>query len=126
MFVWPRSRSRLAARLRSSAISIDANALRARDAARGERGVERAALDERFEHALVDALGVDARREVEEVGERPAFLARLEQRLERRLAEAAHRAEPEADLRPARVLGDGGALAARGTLVAVRGACRRP
>jgi hypothetical protein len=37
-----------------------------------EHGVERAALDEGLEHALVDALGVHARAEVEEIGERSA------------------------------------------------------
>ena len=90
----------------------------ARDAARHERRVECSALDERFEHALVDALGVDARREVEEIGERSAFLACLEERFERRLAETAHGAEAEADLRAARILRDRGAIAALAPLVA--------
>jgi hypothetical protein len=49
-------------------------------------------------HALVDAARIDALREVEQIAERPAVLARLEHRLERALPDAADGAEPEADL----------------------------
>ena len=93
-FVWPRSRSRLAARERSSAISIDANAS-ARVMPRAASVVSNAPhCDERLEDALVDPLRVDARREVEEIVERPAFLCALRAapRAPRRRARARRRA----------------------------------
>src|SRR5688572_33130423 len=82
-----------------------------------DHGVERAALDERLEHALVQTLGVDARGEVEQIAEAAARAARVEHGLERRLADAAHRAEPETDLRTVGIAelaaGSAGALAVR-------------
>ena len=86
--------------------------------------VEGAALHERLEDGLVHALGVDARGEVEEIVEGAALLRASKTRLERRAAEPAHRAEPEADLRSERVLDlarlRGGRACRRS------GACRRP
>src|ERR1019366_5030969 len=76
---------------------------RPRHAPFAERQVERPALNESLEDGLVDALGVDASAEVEQVPERTG-LARLEHRLERRPTQAADGAEPEADLRTERVL----------------------
>ena len=59
--------------------------------------VERAALDQRFEHAPVDLLGVDALRQVEEIGETPVRLARLDDAAHRRLADALDRGQAEAN-----------------------------
>src|SRR6185369_168159 len=86
------------------------------DAAREQRGVERAGLDERLEDALVHAARIHALREVEEVLERPGA-ARVEDGLQRRLAHPADRAEAEADLGTESILD--AAAAARG-LPAVR------
>src|SRR6185295_20292385 len=94
----------LARGTRSLEREVDAGVdARAGDAARRERRVERAALDERFERRLVHASRVDAAREVEKIVERPTLGARFEDRLERRVADSANGAEPEPDLRLVRV-----------------------
>src|SRR5689334_16687452 len=69
------------------------------DAARSQGGVESAALNERLERRLVDAARVDAAGEVEQIVKRPPRGARFEHGLQRAVANAAHGAEPEADLR---------------------------
>src|SRR5690606_14953423 len=62
-------------------------------------GAEGATLHQRLEHPLVQALGIDARGEVEEVRERASLAPHFEHALERRAADASHRTESEADLR---------------------------
>src|SRR5207253_6829765 len=60
--------------------------------------VERTALDERLERALVDGLGVDALGEIPDGRERPTLLARPHDRAAGGLADVLHRVEAEADL----------------------------
>src|SRR5690606_9299334 len=69
----------------------------------GTETIQRAGADQRLQGALVDALEVDPRAEVEEVLERP-LATRLNDRLHRRLADALDRAEAVDD---AAVLVDG-------------------
>ena len=59
--------------------------------------VERAALDQRFKDAPVDVFGVDALREIEEIGEIAVALARLDDRSDRGLADALDRGQAEAN-----------------------------
>ena len=66
--------------------------------ARRARRPERAALDERLDRPLVDGARVDARAEVPYRRERPTFVARGLDRLDRRVADALHRIEAEADV----------------------------
>ena len=66
-------------------------------AARAGRA-EGAALDQRLDRLLVDRAGVDALAEVPQRGEAPALLARALDRLDRLVADALDRVEPEADV----------------------------
>src|SRR5581483_4473769 len=68
----------------------------------GARGVERAALDQALDRALVDRARVHALAEVPDRGEGPAALAGGDDRLHGRVADVLHRVEAEAD----RVAGD--------------------
>ena len=65
---------------------------RARDAARRERGVERAALDERLDDALVHAPRVDALSEVERSRKAPPAARASSTASSADFADAAHRA----------------------------------
>ena len=66
--------------------------------AAGAGRAERAALDQRLDRLLVDRAAVDPLAEVEQVGERTVLLARPLDRLDRRVADALDRVEPEADV----------------------------
>ena len=66
--------------------------------ARGAGGAEGAALDERLDRPLVDRARVDAGAEVPDRPELPTLLARRLDRLDRRVAHALDRIEPEADV----------------------------
>src|SRR5213594_4060545 len=61
-------------------------------------GVERAALHERLERALVRALRIDALREIPDRRELTALVARPDDRARGRVADVLHRVQPEADL----------------------------
>src|SRR5262245_62906512 len=61
------------------------------------RRVERAALDERLERALVHELRVDALAEVPDGREEPALLPRGDDRANGALAHVLHRVQAEAD-----------------------------
>ena len=58
--------------------------------------IEGAGLDQRLDRALVDALAVDARAEVEQAAERAALFARRDDGLDRALAGALDGAQPVA------------------------------
>src|SRR5206468_474942 len=60
----------------------------------GMQFVEGAGLDQRLDDALVDALAIHARAEVEQAAERAAFLARRHDGLDRALPRALDRTEP--------------------------------
>jgi hypothetical protein len=55
--------------------------LRHRFSAADAGGIERAALDQRFEHLAVDLLGIGPHAQVSEAAERAAVLARRDNRL---------------------------------------------
>ena len=57
-----------------------------------------AALDQRLDRLLVDGTAVDPGAEVPQVGERPAFFPGSLDRLDRLVADALDRIEPEADV----------------------------
>ena len=64
---------------------------------RGTGRVERSALHERLERALVQHLRVDALGELPDRLERPSVRAHADDRLGRRLADVLHRVQPEVD-----------------------------
>ena len=91
---WPESASSCAFCARRLRLAEHVQHALARRAGR----VERAALDQALDRLLVDGARVDPRAEVPDRGERPAVLARLEDLLDRRVADVLDRVEAEADV----------------------------
>src|SRR4051794_35767097 len=66
--------------------------------ARGAGRIERAALDQRLDRLLVDAAAVDALAEIPDRGDRSIRVARLDDRLDRGVADVLDGVEAEADV----------------------------
>src|SRR5688572_2777347 len=92
----PLAELRVLLRLRARALRLRQDLEHSR--ARGAERVERARLDEALDRALVDRAAVHALAEVPDRRERPACLARGDDRVDGRAAHALHGLEPEANV----------------------------